>query len=184
MDIEADVRTIFRERIGLEKDDQAAALATFLVREIERLYPARPIGRCLLQKLLYLLSRNGHFDACFDLFINGPYSDRVESALLQAAESGMLTVCKENGRSCISARGGISGDIPPELKDRSSQCVCAYGFYEEIDLAILTTALFLERYHSLGFDELIMAVLDVNPRFEMRRVCSLLDRSDFVYRSW
>jgi hypothetical protein len=167
----------------LKNNERAAALTTYLVGEIERYYPARPIGRSLLQKLLYILSRNGNFEASFDLYFNGPYSDTVESAICQAEESGMLTVYKENGRSCISARGGISGDVSPELKVRSSQCVLAYGFYEEMDLAILTTALYMER-HFHGLDELIKAVFEVNPRFDMRRVCSLIDHSDVVYRSW
>ena len=165
-------------------DDRAAALATFLVREIERVYPARPIGRSLLQKLIYILSRDGHVDICFDLSINGPYSDNVENALGHAVESGMLTVSKEDGRSSISARGGMPGYVPPELRGHIIQCVRAYGIYEESDLAILTTALFLEHRRSQEPGGLIRAVIDVNPRFDLRRVCSLLDRSDVVFRSW
>ena len=165
-------------------DDRAAALATFLVSEIERVHPARPIGRSLLQKLTYILARNGHVDICFELTINGPYSDNVENALGHAVESGMLTVSKEEGRSSISARGGVPGHIPPELREHIIQCVRAYSFYEEADLAILATSLFLEHHRFRDPDGLIKAVIDVNPRFDLRRVCSLLDRSDVVFRSW
>jgi hypothetical protein len=182
--IEADFRTIVRERIGLEKDDRATALATYIIGEMERRFPDRPTGRCLLQKLFYILSREGHVDDSFDLFMNGPYSDRVESALGQAVECGMMTVVKENGRSSISARGGISGEVPAYLKKSVSQCIRAYGFYDESDLAILTTALFLEDRGHQRPAELVKAVISINPQFDPRRVCSLLDRSDVVYRSW
>lgn len=182
--IEACVRTIVRECKGLNTDDREAALATYIVSEIERLFPARSIGRSLLQKLFFVLSNDGHIDASFDLFINGPYSDRVESILSHAVELGMLTVSKENGRSGISARGGIPFYIPPKLKEEVSRSIRYYGFYEEGDLAILTTALFLEHRGFEGLDEMIKAVIAVNPHFELRRVCSLLDRSDVVYRSW
>jgi hypothetical protein len=182
--IEAYVRTIVRERDGLEIDDYAAALATYIVREIERMFPSRPLGRSRLQKLFYLFSRKVNVDLGFDLFLNGPYSDWVEKVLGQAVESGMLTALKENGRSSISARGGILGELPCDLREKANQCIRAYGFYDEEDLAILTTALFLEDCNILLPDELIKVVLAVNPRFDMRRVCSLLDRSDIVFRSW
>jgi hypothetical protein len=142
--IESYVRTIVWERNGLEIDDNAAALATYIVRENERMFPSRPMGRSRLQKLFYIFSRNVHADLGFDLFLNGPYSDWVENVLGQAVESGMLTVLKENGRSSISARGGISGEVPCDLREKANQCIRAYGFYDEEDLAILTTALFLE----------------------------------------
>jgi hypothetical protein len=182
--IEAYVKSIVRERNGLEIENSAASLATYIVREIERMFPFRPIGRSRLQKLFYILSRNVHFNLRFDLFLNGPYSDQVEKALGQAVESGMLTAIKENGRSSISARGGISGKVPLNIQEKADQCIRAYGFYDEDDWAILTTALFLEDRNILFPDELIKAVLAVNPRFDMRRVCSLLDRSDVVFRSW
>ena len=64
------------------------------------------------------------------------------------------------------------------------QCIRSYGFYEENDLAILTTAFFLEQNCDLGTDDMVSAVSAVNPRFDLRRVCSLIDRSNMVYRSW
>ena len=168
----------------MESDITTAALATYIVREIERMFPARPMGRSRLQKLFYVLSREGPVNFPFDLFMNGPYSDVVEKALALAVEVGMLTAVKENGRSSISARGGVSGEVSPELWERANQCILAYGFYEEGDLAILTTALFLEDNDCIGPDELVRAVLAVNHRFDPRRVCSLLDRSAVVFRSW
>ena len=173
-----------KERISLEKDDRAAALVAFMVDQIGRIFPTRSVGRSLLQKLFYILSRDDNVDAFFELFINGPYSDWVESALNQAAESGMLTTVKENGRSIISARGGIAGHVMPNLKEKVNRCVHAYGFYGEEDLAILTTVIFLEDHGSFGPDELIKAVGTMNPRFDMRRVLSLVDHTDVVYRSW
>jgi hypothetical protein len=178
------MRTIVKERNGLETNDRAAALATYIVRETERMFPAYLVGRCRVQKLFYFLSREGNFDAPFDLFMNGPYSDWVERALNRAMELGMLTVVKENGRSSICARGGISGDVPPELREKANHCLRAYGFYDEKDMAIISTALFLADNNCLGLDELLKAVLEVNPRFDLRRVCSLLDRSDVIFRSW
>jgi len=177
-------RTIILERVGLETDDRATVLAMFLVSEMERVFPARVVGRSLLQKLFFILSRYDEVSIPFDLFINGPYSDGVEDALGRAVESGMLTVLRENGRSSISARGGIMRDISPELKEKAVQCIRAYGYYEESDLAILTTALFLDQNRIQGNEDLVKAVIAVNPRFDPKRVCSLLDRSDIVYRSW
>jgi hypothetical protein len=172
------------ECVGLETGDWAAALATFVVREMELSFPTRVVGRSLLQKLFFLLSNYDDVSASFDLFINGPYSDWVEEALERAVDLGMLTVLRENGRSSISARGGIMGDITQETKERAVQCIRSYGFYEESDLAILTTALFLEQNCDLGTGDMIRAVSAVNPRFDLRRVCSLIDRSNVVYRSW
>ena len=176
--------TVVMERVGLETGDQAAAFATFVVSEMEREFPNRAVGRSLLQKLLFLLAKDDEVIALFDLFINGPYSDWVEDALGKAVDLGMLTVLMENGRSSISARGGIMEDIPPESKERALQCVRAFGFYEESDLAILTTAIFLEQNGIQGIDDMVKAVSNVNPRFDLRRICSLLDLSDIVYRSW
>ena len=168
----------------MEMDNRAAALATFVVSEVERTFPTRTVGRSLLQKLFFLISRYEEVGASFDLFINGPHSDRVEYALGKAVDWGMLTVLMEDGRSNISARGGIMEDISPELKEKAAQCIHAYGFYEESDLAILTTALFLEQYCIQGIDDMVKAVSSVNPSFDLRRICSLLDLSGFVYRSW
>ena len=168
----------------METEYNAEALATYIVRELERMFPSRPTGRSKLQKMFYLLSRKVHGNLRFDLFLNGPYSDQVEKALGQAVESGMLSAVKENGRSNISARGGITSKVPLDIQGKADQCILAYGFYGEEDLAILTTALFLEDCDILLPDELIKAVLAVNPRFDLRRVCSLLDRSDVVFRSW
>jgi hypothetical protein len=168
----------------LETERTNAALATYMVREIERLFPTITTGRSRLQKLLYVLSREGLVDLQFDLFFNGPYSDAVEGALGLAVRSGMLTVVRENGRSIIRARGGVPGRVTPGLREGADRCIRAYGFYDEKDLAILTTALFLEERHPLMPDELVKTVMEINPHFDMRRVCSLLDRSDVVFRSW
>jgi hypothetical protein len=168
----------------LENDDQEAALATFVVREIERMFPFRTVGRSLLQKLFFVLSREGIVDASFDLFLSGPFSERVESALDRAVGAGMLTAVKENGRSSISARGGISGKVPPEIQSKAIRCMQCYGFNSDVDLAILTTVLFLQDRGCAGSDELARAVIAVNPRFDVRRVCSLVDRSEMVFRSW
>lgn len=184
MTIEADMITIVKERNSLETEFTAAALATHITREIERMFPTRPIGRSRLQKLFYLLSREGDVSFSFDLFMSGPYSDAVEVALGLAMESGMLTATKENGRSSISARGGIPGEIPTKLKESANRFIRTYGFYDESDLAIMTTALFLEDRNQLEPDELVKAVLEINPHFDPRRICSLLDRSDIVFRSW
>jgi hypothetical protein len=184
MIIEADMRTIIKERNSLEAEDTAAALATHIVREIERMFPTLSMGRSRLQKMFYLLSREGDVSFSFDLFMNGPYSDSVEGALGLAVESGMLTATKENGRSSISARGGISGEVPAELREKADQSIRAYGFYDEADLAILTTAFFLEDHNRLEPDDLVKAVLEVNPHFDPRRICSLLDRTNVVFRSW
>jgi hypothetical protein len=166
------------------ENDQEAVLATFVVREIERMCPFRTVGRSLLQKLFFVLSREGIVDASFDLFLSGPYSERVESALDQAVGAGMLTVVKENGRSSISARGGIPGRVPPEIQGKAIQCVQYYGFNNDTDLAILTTALFLQDRGCADPEGLARAVIAINPHFDVRRVCSLLDRSDMVFRSW
>jgi hypothetical protein len=182
--IEAYVITIVRGRDGLETEETEEALATYIVQELERMFPCRSMGRSRLQKMFYLLSRNVHVNLRFDLFLNGPYSDQVEKVLGRAVESGMLSAVKENGRSSISARGGITSKVPLGIRGKADQCIRAYGFYDEEDLAILTTALFLEDRSILLPDELIKAVLAVNPRFDLRRVCSLLDRSDVVFRSW
>ncbi|HEY3420504.1 MAG TPA: hypothetical protein VGK23_08130 [Methanomassiliicoccales archaeon] len=168
----------------METEHMMAALATYFVREIERMLPVRPMGRSRLQKLFYLLSREGHVRLAFDLFMNGPYSESVENALCLAVEAGMVTAVKEHGRSSISARGGVSVDIPMEIKERANCCIRSYGLYDEMDLAILTTAFFLEDRIGLGPEELIMSVLEVNPHFDPRRVCSLLDRSEILFRSW
>jgi hypothetical protein len=178
------MRFIVRERDGLEAEETTAALAAYIVGEIERLFPSCLMGRSRLQKLFYVLSREGHFNIAFDLFMNGPYSDTVEDALGTAVDSGMMSAVMENGRSSISARAGASCKLPPHLKDEANRCIRAYGFYDEGDLAIVTTALFLEDSHGLGPDDLIRAVMEVNPRFDARRVCSLLDRSDVIFRSW
>lgn len=168
----------------MEKGNREAALATFIVREIERAFPNRQVGRSLLQKLFFILSREGHVDAQFQLFMNGPYSDWVENALCRAVESGMITAVKEHGKSCISARGGLTGEVPAGLQEEVGQCVRAYGFNEDVDLAILTTAFYLEDHWGLGPDDLVKAVLEINHSFDVRRVCSLLDRSEVVFRSW
>jgi hypothetical protein len=182
--IETDIMVITRERYGLETNDITAALATYIVGEAERMFPAQPMGRSRLQKLFYILSREGHVHCSFGLFMSGPYSDSVESTLNRAVALGMMTVVKENGRSSISARGGISYEVPFRLKQRADQCIHAFGFYDEEELAILTTALFLEGILTYGPDELVKVMLEINPRFDVRRVCSLLDRSDIVFRSW
>jgi len=168
----------------LEKNDHAAELAAYVVCEMERMFPARKVGRSLLQKLFYVLSREGIVEAPFDLFMNGPYSDWVENALCRAVESGMLTAVKEDGRSSISARGGIPGQVPAELQARAIRCLQAYCFNDDDDLAILTTSFFLDDRGRRGSDELVRAVIAVNPRFDVRRVCSLIDRSDVIFRSW
>ena len=110
--------------------------------------------------------------------------DRVENALARAVGAGMLTVVKENGRSCIRSRGGIPGKVPLEVQGTIGMNVRHYGLSDDHDLAIMTTALFLQDAGCSGPDKLAKAVIASNPRFDVRRVCSLLDRSDVVYRSW
>jgi len=58
-----------------------SGLLGYLVKSLKQKYPDRQIGKTVIQKMMYLLSRNGIMDFEFSMYHYGPYSSEVAGEL-------------------------------------------------------------------------------------------------------
>ena len=62
------------------------------MKSLKQKYPDRQIGKTVIQKMMYLLSRNGIMDFEFSMYHYGPYSSEVAGELNFAERSGIVEI--------------------------------------------------------------------------------------------
>lgn len=155
-----------------EVDNPGPLQIVYLVKKLSDMsYPQ--IGRTVIQKMTYLISREGLADYTFSLYHYGPYSGRASSDLDQISASGMVNVewQGDKGYFISPEQKGIQAieKLSPSERSEIDRVVERYHEFSAIKLSLIATALYvIDKNNVTDDEELIDVVTSLKPQYTGR----------------
>ena len=134
----------------------------FLVKELLEQQPGKQVGKTVVQKMVYLLTKEGVADFDYSMYHYGPYSDKVSSELNFAEESGLIEIDWKLDKGYfirpMDYLNKFEKHVDKREKDAIRRTVEKYGEFNAVQLSFITTALFLEDRFNVESSKLVEIV--------------------------
>jgi uncharacterized protein YwgA len=161
-----------------------SGLLGYLVKSLKQKYPDRQIGKTVIQKMMYLLSRNGIMDFEFSMYHYGPYSSEVAGELNFAERSGIVEI------SWVDEKGyyikptnkveEFSSLLDDEEKHSVDSLVERFGSFKAIDLSLIATALYLKDNFGVEDDRIVDAVHNAKKKYSPEYIDGVLKAGGII----
>ncbi|MDY6966715.1 MAG: hypothetical protein SVM80_12265 [Halobacteriota archaeon] len=148
-----------------------SAMIGFLVKEILEKYPNNQVGKTVVQKMAYFLTKTGVVDFDYSMYHYGPYSSEVSGELNFAEESGLLEInWKPNKGYFIEPKSDLNkfkNLLNEREMDAIRKTVEKYGEFNAVQLSFISTALFLEERFNIESSRLVDVVHRLKPKYNL-----------------
>jgi len=150
---------------------RGVAMVSHSVKKLSERYPDSQIGKTIVQKTMYMLTREGVIDFNYSMYHYGPYSAQVSSEINFAENIGAVEI------DWISDKGYFIKPKSDELEEVLSEddkqvidrVIDKYGRFNAIELSIIATALFVEdNFEVNDTEELVRVVTSLKPQYSNR----------------
>jgi len=160
------------------------AVISFLVKKLNEKYPHKQIGKTIVQKMIYLLTREKFVDYQYSMYHYGPYSSEVASDLSLCEALGMLRIdWVENKGYFITAGDNerYEGLLNEEDKNKIETIVDKYGIFDAKEISIIATALYIkENVETASDNELVKIIVSLKPECEAGLIREILVRGGVI----
>lgn len=160
------------------------AIIGYLVKRLHEKHPDKQIGKTLIQKMLYLLSRKGLVGFDYSMYHYGPYSAAADGELNFAENRGLIDIKWVDG-------AGYFAQATPELdrfeklvdnNERSAidRLIEGYGDFNAVDLSLIATAYFMKDNFDTPDTELANVIHNLKPRYAVDYIQSVLEKGGVI----
>jgi uncharacterized protein YwgA len=161
------------------------AIISFLVKKLHERCPSKQIGKTIVQKMVYLLSREKIVDYSYSMYHYGPYSTEVDSDLNLCKALDMLRVSWVENKGYFIGLGDdnekYEGLLEEEEKEKIEKIVDKYGVYDAKEISIIATALFLKEIAEIpSDDEIVKIIISMKPEYDEKYVRKILEKSNII----
>ncbi|HOT06259.1 MAG: hypothetical protein A4E45_00362 [Methanosaeta sp. PtaB.Bin039] len=150
---------------------KTSGLMGYLVKRLNEERPDTQVGKTIIQKMMYLLSRNGIIDFDFSMYHYGPYSSEVAGELNFAERNGIVEISWEDDKGYfIKPTNKIekfSYLLDDDEKRAVDELIERFGGFKAIDLSLIATALYLKDNFGVGDDRLVDAVHNAKNKYSL-----------------
>ena len=158
-----------------------SGLIGYLVKRLDEEYPDKQIGKTIIQKMMYLLSRSDVANFSFSMYHYGPYSSEVSGELNFAERNGIVDVSWKDAEGYYinptERAGQFEHLLTGEEKRAVDDLVTRFGRFRAVDLSLIATALYLKDNFDVEEDRLVEAVHKAKKRFSPDYIKSILTGS-------
>ncbi len=143
------------------------AMISHLVKTISEKYPEKQVGKTFIQKMVYLLAREGTADFDYSMYHYGPYSGQVSEELDFTENIGAVEIdwAPSKGYFIKSKDTSWEQYLNEGEKRVIDELVDKYGEFSAIELSIITTSLFIrDNFDVRDKNELIHVVASLKPQ--------------------
>ena len=141
---------------------KSSGMIGYLVKRLNEEYPDKQIGKTIIQKMVYLLSRRNMARFDFSMYHYGPYSSELSGELSFAEKNGIIKInWKDNEGYFIKPTPDTDKFIDLlDGKERQTvdEIIRQFGRFKAIDLSLQATALYLRDNFGVEESELADAV--------------------------
>lgn len=159
-------------------EDKAAfknqAMISYVVKKLQERNEEKQVGKTIVQKFFYLLTREGVSNYRYSLYHYGPYSSEVSNDLDYANNLALVTIVWEDDKGyfikATDKEREYEGLLQEEEKAKIDQLVEQFADFKAIDLSILATGLFLGDNYKISDEGIPKAVHEVKPNFSRQYI--------------
>jgi len=162
------------------------ALIAYLVKSISGRYTSKQIGKTVIQKMIYILSRKGLLEANYSMYHYGPYSQEIAGELNFAESSGLIEI------KWIDDKGYFITSVPNKLEQfepllregeklEIDRAVEKFGGFNANELSIIATAIYLKDKFKVDDSKLIEAVHEIKDQYMISHISSILKKSEVIH---
>lgn len=159
-----------------------SAIIAYVVKKIFEKNNDRQIGKALLQKMIYLISRYNIGDFSYSLYMYSPYSDNVDFEINFAEDSELIKVeWIDRVGYCITPLKNSEDFfnlISEDEKRVIDEMVDKYCDFTVEELSIITTAIYIQDYFKIDEKEKIVEVVSkLKSSFNRNFISDVLNRA-------
>lgn len=143
------------------------------------------IGTTTIQKMIYLLTRNGIADYNFKMYHYGPYSSQVSQDITSASNFDLLNInwVEDKGYDIkIKSEERLSNiTLEKSTTDEIDRIITTFGKFNAVELSLIATAYYVLDNTDVGTDndQLVAIVAALKPNYSAR-VESVLKRAKVI----
>jgi uncharacterized protein YwgA len=146
-----------------------AGIIAHLIKKMGERYPNKQIGKTMVQKMLYLLTREITIDFDYSMYYYGPYSGQVVSELDFAKDIGAVEIdwIKDRGYLIKPKEVSYEKYLTDEIRNKIDAIISKYGKFNAVELSIITTALYVKDNFGVKDDKKLMQVVaSLKPQYK------------------
>lgn len=154
------------------------ALIGYLVDELNKKHPNKQVGKTVVQKMMYFLTREGHTNFNFSMYHYGPYSSGISSELGTAAASGIVNETWHNNEGYYIESGPKKGDFKDLVSEAEKQAVNQiiekYGEFNAVEMSIIATAFYIKENFDAESNEIAEVVHRLKRNIPLSKIKRIL----------
>jgi len=158
-----------------------SGLIGYLVKRLKEKYPSKQIGKTVIQKMMYLLSRSDVANFGFSMYHYGPYSSEVSGELNFAERNGIVDISWKDAEGYYINPTERVQNFEYLLSDGEKRVVddlvARFGRFKAVDLSLIATALYLKDNFDVEDDRLVEAVHNAKKKYPPKYIKSILEGS-------
>ncbi len=162
------------------------AIIGYLVKKLHEAYPDKQIGKTLVQKMIYFLTRERIVNFNYSMYHYGPYSADVTSELNFAENSGLIDIKWVDGAGYFAeATPGLKkleGLIQDSEKSAIDKLIGRFGSFSTVDLSLLATAYFMKDNFGTPNEKLADVIHNLKPRYSTSYIRGVLEKGGITSR--
>ena len=150
---------------------RGVAMVSHSVKKLSVRYPDSQIGKTIVQKTMYMLTREGVIDFNYSMYHYGPYSSQVSSEINFAENIGAVEIdwISDKGYFIKPKSDELEGVLSEDDKQAIDRVIDKYGRFNAIEISIIATALFVEdNFEVNDTEELVRVVTSLKPQYSNR----------------
>jgi len=159
------------------------ALIGFLVKKLKEKH--RKVGKTIVQKMMYLLTREKIVDFKYTMYHYGPYSFEVAGELNFAKDTGIVDIQWDEMDGYYDITPGsklndFENLIEEKEKKAIEKIVEDFGRFNAIEISIIATALFIKDNFKVPNKELAEKVKKLKPEHKDEYIKHILYRAKII----
>jgi uncharacterized protein YwgA len=156
----------------------------YLVSKMREIKPHKQIGKTMVQKMLFLFSRQARVDFDYTLYHYGPFSLEIASDIEIGEKFNLLDV-KWNSDSGfnISAKLDVKNlkeFISKDERKKLDSVVNEFADYNATDLSLVTTAFYIKDNFGTDDRNLAESVNAIKPNYDLDRIKRVLHNAKIL----
>lgn len=162
-----------------------SALLAFLIKKLREDYPEKQIGKTVIQKMCYFLTRNKIFNYDYGMYFYGPYSFVVSGELDFAQDVGIIKMnwfADKGYEIDINKKNFefVKDLIGDEEKKEIKKIIKDYGKFNANELSFIATSYFLKDKYNSNDEELLNDVSSIKYKFEKSYIKDILIQASVI----
>jgi len=141
---------------------KSSGMIGYLVKRLSEEYPGKQVGKTIIQKIMYLLTRNNIARFDFSMYHYGPYSSELSGELSFAEKNGIVKITwKDNEGYFIEPTTDADRFVAlldGDERQAVDEAVTQFGKFTAKDLSLIATALYLKDNFGVEDSKLAEAV--------------------------